>query len=121
MRKLTCFVLAAVLAAAPASAQNEPVADNAVDMNAETTVPMGNDVMVANDVTALPPASPSRPTDTAPPAAEPAPAPRSSGGFPWGVIGLVGLVGLLGRKTPRLISRRDVVAEEGLEPPTRGL
>ena len=52
MRKVTCFVLAAVLVAAPASAQNEPVADNAVDMNAETTVPAGNDVMVANDLTA---------------------------------------------------------------------
>ena len=78
-----CFVLAAVLAAAPASAQNEPVADNAVDMNAETTVPAGNDVMVANDVIALPP-EPVATTDTAPPAAEPAPAPRSSGGFPWG-------------------------------------
>ena len=97
MRKVTCFVLAAVLAAAPASAQNEPVAENAVDMNTEATVPAGNDVMVANDLTALPP-EPVATTDTAPPAAEPAPAPRSSGGFPWGVIGLVGLVGLMGRR-----------------------
>lgn len=96
MRKVTCFVLAAVLAAAPASAQNETVADNAVDMNAETTVPAGNDVMVANDVAALP-TEPVATTETAP-AAEPPPAPRSSGGFPWGVIGLVGLIGLLGRK-----------------------
>ena len=98
MRKVTCFVLAAVLAAAPASAQNEPVADNAVDMNAATTPPMGNDVVAANDVAALPPAQPVATTETAPPAAEPAPAPRSRGGFPWGVIGLVGLVGLLGRR-----------------------
>jgi hypothetical protein len=98
MRKVTCFVLAAVLAAAPASAQNEPVADNAVDMNAATTAPLGNEV-VANDVAALPPAEPVETTETAPlPDAAPAPAPRSSGGFPWGVIGLVGLVGLLGRK-----------------------
>ena len=96
MRKVTCFVLAAVLAAAPASAQNETVADNAVDMNAETPVPAGNDVVVANDVAALP-TEPVATTETAP-AAEPAPAPRSSGGFPWGVIGLVGLIGLLGRK-----------------------
>jgi MYXO-CTERM domain-containing protein len=97
MRKVTCFVLAAVLAAAPASAQNEPVADNTADVNAATTVPVGNDVMVANDVTALPP-EPVATTETAPPEAEPAPAPRSRGGFPWGVIGLVGLVGLLGRR-----------------------
>ena len=96
MRKVTCFVLAAVLAAAPASAQNEPVAENAVDMNAEATAPTGNEVVVANDVTALPP-EPVATTETAP-TAEPAPAPRSSGGFPWGVIGLVGLVGLLGRR-----------------------
>ena len=99
MRKVTCFVLAAVLAAAPASAQNEPVADNAVDMNAATTPSMGNDDVAANDVAALPPAEPVETTETAPlPDAAPAPAPRSSGGFPWGVIGLVGLVGLLGRK-----------------------
>ena len=98
MRKVTCFVLAAVLAAAPASAQNEPVADNTADVNAATTVPVGNDVVVGNDVIALPP-EPVTTTDTAmPPAAEPAPAPRSRGGFPWGVIGLVGLVGLLGRR-----------------------
>jgi len=98
MRKVTCFVLAAVLAAAPASAQNEPVADNAVDMNAATTAPLGNEV-VANDVATLPPAEPVETSETAPlPDAAPAPAPRSSGGFPWGVIGLVGLVGLLGRK-----------------------
>ena len=99
MQKVTCFVLAAVLAAAPASAQNEPVAENAVDMNAATTAPAGNDVVAANDVAALPPAEPVATTETAPlPDAEPAPARRSSGGFPWGAIGLVGLVGLLGRR-----------------------
>ena len=98
MRKVTCFVLAAVLAAAPASAQNEPVAENAVDMNAEATVPAGNDVMVANDLTALPPAARRNAPIRRPRPAEPAPAPRSSGGFPWGVIGLVGLVGLMGRR-----------------------
>jgi len=97
MRKVTCFVLAAVLAAAPASAQNEPVtADNAADVNAAATVPAGNDILPPNDVAALPP-EPVATTETAP-AAAPAPAPRSSGGFPWGVIGLVGLVGLLGRR-----------------------
>ena len=97
MRKVTCFVLAAVLAAAPASAQNEPVtADNAADMNATANVPADNNVIATNDVAVLPP-EPVATTETAPTAA-PAPAPRSSGGFPWGVIGLVGLVGLLGRK-----------------------
>ena len=95
MRKVTCFVLAAVLAAAPAAAQNEPVAENAVDANAATTLPVDANATVAtNDVAALPPAEPLADE----PVAAPAPAPRSSGGFPWGVIGLVGLVGLLGRR-----------------------
>ena len=95
MRKVTCFVLAAALAAAPAAAQNEPVAENAVDANAATTLPVDANATVAtNDVAALPPAEPV--VDE--PVAAPAPAPRPSGGFPWGVIGLVGLIGLLGRK-----------------------
>jgi MYXO-CTERM domain-containing protein len=95
MRRVTCFVLAAALAAAPAAAQNEPVAENAVDATATTTLPVDENATVAtNDVAALPPAEPV----AAEPVAAPAPAPRSSGGFPWGVIGLVGLVGLLGRR-----------------------
>ena len=94
MRKMTCFVLAAALAAAPAVAQNEPVAENAVDANAATTLPVDENTTIAtNDVAALPPVEPV----VEEPVAAPAPAPRSSG-FPWGVIGLVGLVGLLGRR-----------------------
>ena len=95
MRKVTCFVLAAALAAAPAAAQNETAPENAVDMNATTTLPVDENAMVAaNDVAALPPAEPV----AAEPVATPAPERRSGGGFPWGVIGLVGLVGLLGRR-----------------------
>ncbi len=95
MRNVTCFVLAAALAAAPAVAQNETVADNAVDANA-AVMPVDNTVMAANDMAAVPPETVT--TDTATePAAAPAPK-RRSGGFPWGAIGLVGLIGLLGRK-----------------------
>jgi hypothetical protein len=95
MRKVTCFVLAAALAAAPAAAQNEVAAENAVDANASTTMPVDANAMVAtNDVAALPPAEPV----AAEPAAAPAPERRSGGGFPWGAIGLVGLIGLLGRR-----------------------
>jgi hypothetical protein len=95
MRKVTCFVLAAALAAAPAAAQNETAPENAVDMNAATSVPVDANAMLAtNDVAALPPAEPV----AAEPVAAPARERRSGGGFPWGVIGLVGLIGLLGRK-----------------------
>jgi len=95
MRKLTCFVLAAALASAPALAQNETTPANMADANAtmaDNTVMAGNETMAGNEMMAAPaPAT----TETTPPA----PAPRkSSGGFPWGAIGLVGLIGLLGRK-----------------------
>ena len=95
MRKLTCFVLAAALAAGPAMAQNDVAPENAIETNEVATVPEDNAAMAANDLVAVPaPVT----TDVA---AEPAPAPepaRRSGGFPWGVIGLVGLIGLMGRK-----------------------
>ncbi len=95
MRKVTCFVLAAALAAAPAAAQNETAPENAVDANAATTLPVDENAMVAtNDVAVLPPAEPV----ATEPVAAPTPAERSRGGFPWGVIGLVGLIGLLGRR-----------------------
>ena len=96
MRNVTCFVLAASLAAAPAAAQNEIVADNAVDANV-AVMPVDNTAMAANDMAALPPPPETVTTDTT---TEPVAAPerRSSRGFPWGAIGLVGLIGLLGRK-----------------------
>ena len=94
MRNVTCFVLAAALAAAPAAAQNETVADNAVDANL-AVMPVDNTTMAANDMAALPPETVT--TETTEPAAAPEPK-RRSGGFPWGAIGLVGLIGLLGRK-----------------------
>ena len=95
MRKVTCFVLAAALAAAPAAAQNETAPENAVDTNAATIVPVDANATVAtNEVAALPPAEPV----AAEPVAAPAPERRSSSGFPWGAIGLVGLIGLLGRR-----------------------
>ena len=85
-------------------------------MNAETTVPAGNDVMVANDLTALPP-EPVATTDTAPPAAEPAPAPRSSGGFRGGDRSRRS-GGAYGPAAATNF-RRGVVAEEDLNPDTR--
>jgi len=95
MRKLTCFVLAAALAAGPAMAQNDVAPENAIETNELEAVPEDNAAMTANDLAVAPaPVT----TDVA---AEPAPATepaRRSGGFPWGVIGLVGLIGLLGRK-----------------------
>mgnify|MGYP003576982361 CR=1 FL=1 len=96
MQKITCFVLAAALATASASAQNETAAENAVDPNAANMIlPVDNEVVAANDMAALPAPAPV----TTEPAPAPAPAPeRSSRGFPWGVIGLVGLIGLMGRK-----------------------
>ena len=97
MRNVTCFLLAATLAAAPAVAQNEPAAaDTAVDANA-AVMPVDNTAMAANDMTAVPPETVTTETTTEP-AAAPAPERRSKGGFPWGAIGLVGLIGLLGRK-----------------------
>jgi hypothetical protein len=95
MRKMTCFVLAAAFATAPALAQDNNVVNAPVDANATATVPADN-MVVANDLAVAPaPVT----TETAAPAATSAPEPRkSSGGFPWGVVGLVGLVGLLGRK-----------------------
>jgi hypothetical protein len=97
MRNVTCFVLAAALATAPAVAQNEPVADNTVDANA-TVMPADN-MVAANDLTAAPPPETvTTETTTTEPAAAPEPRRRSSGGFPWGVVGLVGLIGLMGRK-----------------------
>ena len=93
MRNVTCFMLAAALAATPALAQNDVAADNAAETNEVVAAPVDNNLVAANDLAVAP--------ATVEPVAEPAPAPapaRRSGGFPWGVIGLVGLIGLLGRK-----------------------
>ena len=95
MRNVTCFILAAALAATPAIAQNDVAAENAVDTNDAVAVPVDNTAVAANDLAVAPA------PETVEPVTEPAPAPapaRRSGGFPWGVIGLVGLIGLLGRK-----------------------
>jgi len=94
MRKLTCFVLAAALASAPALAQNDADANAAVDANA--TMTMDANTVAANDLAAVPPPAATDMTTESAPA--PAPARKSSGGFPWGVVGLVGLIGLMGRK-----------------------
>jgi hypothetical protein len=92
------FTIAAValLAANPASAQNETAQSNATDVNATvdtTTTQTSNDVATiaaANDTTLAP-------ADTTI-ADNAAPAPEGNRSFPWGVLGLLGLVGLLGRK-----------------------
>jgi MYXO-CTERM domain-containing protein len=97
MRMTMSFTIAAValLAANPASAQNETAQSNATDVNAtvDTTTQTSNDVTtvaVANDTTVAP-------ADTTV-ADNAAPAPEGNKSFPWGVLGLLGLVGLLGRK-----------------------
>jgi hypothetical protein len=95
MRNVTCFVLAAALATAPALAQNEAAPEDAVETNDVAAMPADNTAMVANDLAVAP--APVTTDVAAEPAAAPAPA-RRSGGFPWGVIGLVGRIGLLGRK-----------------------
>ena len=94
MRNVTCFMLAAALATAPAFAQNDPAAENAVDTSAANATLPADNVVVANDVAAVPEAAP-----VVEPIAAPAPElERRSGGFPWGVLGLLGLLGFLGRK-----------------------
>ena len=94
MRNVTCFVLAAALATAPAFAQNDPAAENAVDTNAANATLPADNAVAANDVVAVPEAAP-----VAEPVAAPAPEhKRRSGGFPWGVLGLLGLLGFMGRK-----------------------
>ena len=95
MRNVTCFMLAAALAATPSLAQDNVAAENAVETNEAVTVPADNTAVAANDLAVAPAPA------TVEPVAEPAPAPapvRRSSGFPWGAIGLVGLIGLLGRK-----------------------
>ena len=91
MRNVTCFILAAALAATPAFAQNDVAAENAAETNEVLAAPVDDTAVAANDLAVAPVPA------TVEPVAEPAPA-RRSGGFPWGVIGLVGLIGLLGRK-----------------------
>ena len=98
MRKTTCFLLAAALVSVPALAQDDPAAENAVDANAVSTMPVDNgvtemnDLAAMNDVAAVPEPAP---VEAAPAAA---PARSSGGGIPWGAVGLVGLIGLMGRK-----------------------
>jgi hypothetical protein len=95
MRNVTCFMLAAALAATPALAQNDVAAENAAETNEAVAVPVDNTAVAANDLAVAPAPA------TVEPVAEPAPAPapvRRSSGFPWGAIGLVGLIGLLGRR-----------------------
>jgi len=93
MRNVTCFMLAAALAATPALAQNDVAAENAAETNEAVAVPVDNNAVAANDLAVAPAPA------TVEPVAEPAPAPvRRSSGFPWGAIGLVGLIGLLGRR-----------------------
>ena len=95
MRISTPIIAAAALfAATPALAQNDPanatVADNAVvttDLNAAAPAD-------ANAMTAVPPATTETTTmDTN--MVEPASEPKR--GFPWGILGLLGLIGLLPR------------------------
>ena len=98
MRKINCFLLAAALVSAPAFAQDDPTADNAVDANTVSTMPVDNgvetmnDLAAMNDVAAVPEAAPVEPAPAA------VPSRSSGGGIPWGAVGLVGLIGLMGRK-----------------------
>jgi MYXO-CTERM domain-containing protein len=104
MGKTTIFILAALMAVAPATAQN---ATNAVEVN--TT----NETM--NSAAAVPGTATAPANGLAPAPAEPAAAPTTAPNtadqtagsdgrrnrdsrIPWGLVGLVGLVGLLGRR-----------------------
>ena len=85
----TLTLAIALIAAAPAAAQDNNVASE----NAAVTQSMDANATAAP----APEAAPAAQT-TAPPADATQPAPASSRGLPWGAIGLIGLVGLLGAR-----------------------
>ena len=101
MRLLSHGLGAAILAAAPAFAQENAVAN-------ETIVMSANEVMT-NAAPAAPPSPTTAavtPGNQAAPVSETAPPSTDTGSvvvqkdrnFPWGVLGLVGLIGLFGRR-----------------------
>jgi hypothetical protein len=110
---------AALLAAAPAAAQNETDATGAMPENtASGTVPgagtmnnLDSDATVAtgptNGLTAGPGAAPATTQPGAVDTAYGEPTQRENNRFPWGLLGLLGLAGLLGRKRDRTDNRSD--------------
>ena len=111
MRKPTLFILAAVIAAAPAAAQQtnqvtaiDPLATNtadpslspgAVDGSAGASAPMNGLAPGPTATTTTMVA----PTAEAPGVIDATVTPETGegAGFPWGVLGLLGLLGLIGR------------------------
>lgn len=96
MRITTPIIAAGLLAAAPATAQNQPASANATD-NAVNAVAATDANMAAIDANAAAPANPALaplPMDNT---ATTAPAQEKKHGFPWGVLGLLGLLGLIPR------------------------
>lgn len=101
MRQLTLLLLAGMIAATPAVAQNaaapneidDPQAEMVTnDTGAATTDP------IAPDPALTTPATP--PTVEAPGVSDATVTPETGenrGGFPWGLLGLLGLAGLIGR------------------------
>ena len=92
------IIAGALLAAAPALAQDNAAAANtaasAADANAVAPAAGANSAVPVTDMNAAV-------SGTGPPvdenvAAPAAPPPDNDRGFPWGVLGLVGLIGLLG-------------------------
>lgn len=73
-------------AAAPAAPADTNVAANATDLNATAPV-AANEAAPATDTTATDADTQTSQTTE-----------KSSGGFPWGVLGLVGLLGLIPRR-----------------------
>jgi hypothetical protein len=100
MRITTPIIAAALLAAAPAIAQNEPASANATDMNAVNAVAATDANVAAVDANAAVATNvemaplPVDNTVTTAPAEE-------KHGFPWGVLGLLGLLGFIPRTRKR--------------------
>lgn len=98
MRNIVCLIAAAVLAATPATAQENvaaPVANDTATSDANVITDM-NVVMAPPDTNATEPAATPTTSELATGAAADADDQRR--GFPWGLLGLVGLIGLLGRR-----------------------
>jgi hypothetical protein len=95
MRMTTSLTIAAaaLLAAAPAWAQNETAPGNTTEVNAVGTTTTNESANVA--VPAAPPATTETTTTTETGTVTTAPEEKKS--FPWGVLGLLGLLGLIPR------------------------
>lgn len=102
MRKTTLFLLAATVAAMPATAQANATAPTGIAGPEANMATNATGEATANGLAA----DPGLTTPAAPPALEDPAATDATvtpetgeggGGFPWGLLGLLGLAGLIGR------------------------